>query len=74
MTTEFAYLVDVRDPDHSISSGQIIVQADCDENARRAVIGCMMEAGRNVLRICRIESPSSSSENEGWEEDSPFNS
>jgi hypothetical protein len=52
---EFAYLVDVRDPDGSIASGQVIVQADCDESARRAVIGCMMEAGRNVLRIAKLE-------------------
>jgi hypothetical protein len=68
MNQEFAYLVDVRDEDNSISSGQIIVQADCDENARRAVIGCMMEAGRNVLRICRLETPASH-ENEDWEEE-----
>lgn len=68
MNQEFAYLVDVRDQDSSISSGQVIVQADSDENARRAVIGCMMEAGRNVLRICRLETPTST-ETEGWEED-----
>ncbi len=57
MRQEYTYLVDVRDTDGGISSGQVVVEANSDEDARRAVIGCMMESGRNVLRIVRLESP-----------------